>query len=424
MKNYRIVGVVVSLAFAICCIAAATFSATTRITLVNDGLVEGSQNHATLAMNAVGRTLIVWNSPVSAIGQVQVRGRWYDENGGALEPEFPLTEPQNVEQATPDVSSDGDSRFVVVWSQGNASGTFDVFCKLFDADGTTLVKEFKVNETTSVRRSFPAVAMNSHGDFVVAWSEYGAQGQDTLVRVYDPSGSPVSDPARANLWNNSNAENNDALPDIAINGDGLAIVVWSFFDSKRAGVSVVYKVFNIASPGVLVSGPESYLQRAARGVSQTRPMADIDATGDMAVAWNEETFRGVNPRVSKVIRFDADRKEWGSSFRPNAGPFANIDRANVILLTTGAFVCCWEAMRSSQDKDRWDIYMRSFNPNGTASTNDVLVNRELTVGDQNRAAVAFARARQHLGITFESDRDAPASNPDMDIYFKSYFVEQ
>jgi hypothetical protein len=86
-----------------------------------------------------------------------------------------------------------DGHFVVVWHSLDQDGSdYGIFAARFDAAGVRVGGEFQVNSITDARQSFPAVAVDAAGDFVVAWMGYNGPGPqfDVFVRRFNAQGAP------------------------------------------------------------------------------------------------------------------------------------------------------------------------------------------------------------------------------------------
>ena len=61
--------------------------------------------------------------------------------------------------------------FVIVWNSNGQDGEQEgVFGQRYNSDGTTAGSEFQVNEFTVYGQQYPDVASNQDGDFVVVWA--------------------------------------------------------------------------------------------------------------------------------------------------------------------------------------------------------------------------------------------------------------
>jgi hypothetical protein len=85
---------------------------------------------------------------------------------------------------------DRDGNFVVVWASKDQDGDgWGVYARRYDASGPG--EEFRVNAATAGDQLNPSVAMNHLGEFVVAWSSKGQDGDGwgVYARRYDATGA-------------------------------------------------------------------------------------------------------------------------------------------------------------------------------------------------------------------------------------------
>jgi hypothetical protein len=127
------------------------------------------------------------------------------------------------------VGLEGD--FVVVWSRYTldygTNNTLDVFGQRFGAAGAPLGEEFRVN-TGSIHRA-PAMAVESTGEFVVAWQSY------VPPRVY---GARFDAARLGNQFAVSMYTTYQESPAVAADPMGGFVVVWSsqYQDGSDSGV--------------------------------------------------------------------------------------------------------------------------------------------------------------------------------------------
>ena len=99
------------------------------------------------------------------------------------------------------VAMDSDGDFVVAWSSFGQDGSgYGVYARRYDQSGTAQdATEFRVNQTTLHYQQQPAVSMDSDGNFVVTWTTTGqdndlADDNGVYARQYNADGSDVVDP--------------------------------------------------------------------------------------------------------------------------------------------------------------------------------------------------------------------------------------
>lgn len=119
-----------------------------------------------VARTGAGELVVVWRSHLGVLG------RLLDADGTPQGPDFLV---QSGDVGLPDVAVDDAGRFVVAWSDLSAAGQ-GIYLRRYAADGTPLGDAERVSEPFDARVGetaieSPAVAMNSAGDFVVAWAQ-------------------------------------------------------------------------------------------------------------------------------------------------------------------------------------------------------------------------------------------------------------
>lgn len=140
---------------------------------VTNGFVSGA-----VAGVEAGGFVTVWQGTE---GVADIFGQRYDATGAPVGPEFQVTNngggnlvsevgfPRHSVNAF-SIDSDSAGSFVVVWDGSELYG------RKFDAAAQPLGGEFRVNSYTTSSQSFPVVGADDQGNFVVAWSSFGQDG--------------------------------------------------------------------------------------------------------------------------------------------------------------------------------------------------------------------------------------------------------
>jgi len=93
-------------------------------------------------------------------------------------PEFHVNSYTTSVQGFASVAMDTDGDFVVAWESYQRDGDdYGVCAQRYNSDGSTGGTEFQVNTYTTDHQHNPSVAMDADGDFVVAWQSYGQDGE-------------------------------------------------------------------------------------------------------------------------------------------------------------------------------------------------------------------------------------------------------
>ena len=124
--------------------------------------------YATVAMNADGSFVVTWSSQ-NQDGGWNICGQRYDAAGNAVGSEFQINASIASDQMYSSVAIDAHGDFAVTWSGKNPStGDWDVFARVFQADGTP-GEEFQVNAESAGDQMYSRIAMDDSGAFAIVW---------------------------------------------------------------------------------------------------------------------------------------------------------------------------------------------------------------------------------------------------------------
>ena len=108
-------------------------------------------------------------------------------------------------QDRPAVAMDAKGDYVVVWESigqdGDAPTDGNIWAQRFNVYGQPQGTQILVNNVTLGSQIAPAVAMDSFGDFIVAWSGAGAAGDDqsgVYARAFNSRAAPMA-PSSASI---------------------------------------------------------------------------------------------------------------------------------------------------------------------------------------------------------------------------------
>ena len=184
----------------------------------------GTQSYPAVAPSFNGNFVVVWHSSPQDHGSYGVFGRRFDPSGAALGGEFQINSWTTGIQRRPIVASDASGNFVVVWSGADAGDVQDVMGQRFDASGSRLGSEFRINSQATGIQSLANVSSDADGNFVVVWLDYGQDGSNygVFARRFDASGVPQASEFRVNTY----TTNKQYRGVVASNPDGDFVVVW------------------------------------------------------------------------------------------------------------------------------------------------------------------------------------------------------
>lgn len=307
----------------------------------------GWQDDPVVAINAANDAVVVWESDDGDGGGIYAqRLSWSDKAGE----EFRVNTTTTGWQDTPAVAMNAAGDFVAVW-EGPDGGDQGIFAQRYNAEGLPLGGEFRVNTVTADSQSYPTVAMDASGAFVVSWTGVSSNDgtYDVYAQRYNASGVAVGKEFRVN----TTTTRDQGLSSVALDASGDFVVSWTDGDVAGGGP---YKVYarRFASSGV-PQGAEFLVSTSTSGDISESAVA-IDARGRFVVTWDSETNTGDSEILAQ--RYAANGVKLGAEFRVNSRSAADQVNPAVAMDAQGRFVVAWNS--DGQDGDSWGVYAQRY----------------------------------------------------------------
>ena len=346
------------------------------------------QRAASVAMDADGNFVVAWQS------RNQDGSNWgiYAQRYEAPAPPVSFTERVPIGSETqvntyttanqlfPDVATDADGDYVIVW-QGNQQDGFGygVFGQRFDTDGTAAGMEFRVNIATAQNQDEAAVAMDAAGNFIVVWESSDDDENGIFARRYQADGTALD---AGDVRINVTTQFNQTTPTVAMDAAGNYVVAWTS-GTMSNGDEILYRRF--LADGTALDAADVSANTYTTGV-QMAPSAAMDANGNFVIAWESNGQDGDDNGIY-ARRFQDDGTALDmSDVQINTITTDSQDSPSVAMDADGNFVVTWKS--SGTDGDSNGIFARRFQADGTAlDVADVQVNT-YTTGSQERPDVS------------------------------------
>jgi hypothetical protein len=304
-----------------------------------NALSQGNQDAPSLAMDAQGSFVVVWQSFVT--NHYVIRARRFDAAGVAQGGEIPVdTRPREGHNA-PAVAMAPDGRFVVAWESA-IQGSYEIRARRFDSQGVAQGGEFPVNTVTESSQRFPAVAMDGHGNFAVVWRSNVAGSFEIRSQRFAASGAAEG----GEIAVNAQTAGDQLAPSVAMGWDGSFVVVWE--NSFDGGLEVRARRFSALG---IPRGAEFPVSAATAG-NQFSPAVAMNRTGAFAVVWHDQV--GASSQI-RGRTFASRGGALGPEIDVN-GSTAGVQKSAAVALDgSGNFVVSWH----SDAGDSWDIIART-----------------------------------------------------------------
>ncbi|MBI1348038.1 hypothetical protein GC163_17330 [bacterium] len=243
----------------------------------------GAQAEPSVAMDADGNFVIVWQSYGQDGSSAGLYGQRYSSNGTQVGSEFAINDVTQGAQRLASIAMEPDGDFVVAWETG---ALFDIRAKQFDATASPKGNEFVVASSTVAGNRYPSVSTNANGDFVITWhTESGdASGYGVYARRYESSGTPLDTAFRVNSYTTGN----QWFSSVAMDDQGDFAVTWESDGQDSSGEGVYARQFSSTGQALATEFPVHSFTTG----NQSLPTVSMNKAGDFVVAWASENQDG------------------------------------------------------------------------------------------------------------------------------------
>ena len=388
----------------------------------------GAQVLAAVDMEADGQFVVVWTSTDSTYGPdfsgYRIEGQLFSADRTASGFEFQVNTYTLGDQAIPDVGSQGDDAFIVVWQSDGSSGTdssaTSILGQRMSRVGGTASKvggELQINDFTTSSQSSPRLAVRSDNGFVVSWESYSSPGGDTSsssvqARRFTSDGTPQGNQFQVNTSTYSYQQ----FPDLDIGPNDEFVVVWESYGSDGGApgtTSIRARLF--ASDGTPQGGElqvNTYTLGSA--INGWFPAVAINPNGDFLVVWGSvgSPADDTDPDDYSVQGrlFASDGSPLGAQFQVNTYTTGNQQEPRVSATRPqGDFFVSWQSGGSPGSDPGGSIQGRHYDSTGAPITDQFQLNT-FTPGEP-RTSVHGVKPDGELVVVWES-YDSPGNDSD------------
>ena len=292
--------------------------------LVNT-IIEGGQEDPDVSQAAAGFA-VVWESDAE-VNEV-IRGQLLDQGGNDVGDEFSVSVGDRA-QTNPAVARAAD--FVVVWQSTEDLGD-NILGQVFDAQGDKPAIQFVVNTYLDDGQEFPDVASDGQGNFVVVYESFkhpfDGDGDAIVGQRFSSSGGRQG----TEFLVNTIVEDDQQDPSVGRQPDGDFLVAWESDDTNNTGIFA--RLYN-------ASGVAQGMQFGVNQVGENNQESpDVGAwPGGYVVAWTSPDEMGIGIWAR---RFGSDGVALGDQFPVNTVQDLDQRLPSVSVFEGGEFVIVWE----------------------------------------------------------------------------------
>lgn len=346
---------------------------------------ERSQEYADVAMDAQGNFTVVWQSRDDSNDGVFARR--FDSTGNPLGNEFLVHEDTMHGQKEPHIAMNGNGDFVVAWEISYLGGRGfpshpDVFARFFNASGNPMGNEFMVNTFTDHTQHDIAAAINNQGNIIFTWASHKQEDTDStsygiFARQYTLGGGAVGNEFQVNMT----TMNAQIAPDVEMNRDGQFVIVW---ESNQQAAPKGIMTRHYSGQGVPTTGEQA--ATLTSGI-KSLPQVALDGDGNAIVVWKSQLHSdspdrdGINARqFTSAGQPDAAEAQINTTFEGEQFT------PDVVVNTSGQGVMVWSSDEYDGDgssgilAQRFTLALGSVAPPSDVPPSDVPLKQLVTDG--------------------------------------------
>lgn len=309
------------------------------------------QKSPSVAMDAAGDFVITWQSNSEDGSGYGIYAQRYNAAGIVQGSEFRVNTLTMGDQTSPSVAMDATGDFVVTWESYPPLTSINILAQRYNAAGVAQGSEFLVNSYTTDSQRFPVVAMDTAGDFVISWMSETQDGSSygIYAQRYNAAGTPQALEFQVAFF----TIGEQSFPSVAMDAAGDFVITWmgSAPDDNLFGIRA--QRFNAAGDFL---GTEFRVNSYTTG-NQDTPSVAMDAMGNFVIAWDSYLQDGDGFSIN-AQRFDTAGSAQGSEFQVNTFSFRDQIVASVAMDATGDFDIGWQS--STQDGSLDGIYAQRY----------------------------------------------------------------
>ncbi|MEO9804103.1 MAG: cadherin-like domain-containing protein, partial [Reichenbachiella sp.] len=351
---------------------------------VTDNSPTESAKEPAVDIDDEGNFTVIWQESfdMMSASTSSVKSRKYRAST-ALESEKVLVSESGITDRlrTPDIALSGDGSFAIAWHDDYTSLSQEyIYAKSFDSEGTELCQITVVDDVAFQNLSDPAVAADKDGGFAVVYALENISSELSKISGarFNQLGGRHED-----LDFYTGGEEEGENPSIAMNSRGDFVVAWDDREGEVnaceenldcEGTGVYFKQYKDAGNAPYCLVEEAVVNDFSTG-TQYRPSIDVDQNGNYVVVWQGEWHSTVEDG-SGIIgqRYNADGTKEGSEFQINTTTTNNQLQPSVAMDPSGNFVVAWSSYDGDYSGD-YNIRAQKFIANGSKDGSELLVDQ-------------------------------------------------
>jgi serine/threonine protein kinase/WD40 repeat protein len=244
-----------------------------------DGVPSRLRIDPSVALNELGAFVLAW-SCAGENDSTGILARHYDESGAQASEIIEVNDTMEGNQFWPSAAINSKGEFVVAYSsESEGAAAWDVLAQRFNAKGERQGEEFRVNHHTPGSQCGSFAALDDNGNLVITWhgqQDEGA-GYDIFARCFDRDGKPQGE----EFVVNRNTHGEQTWPTIEIESNGDYQITWNSSIPAESGVSVYAQSYRASGERV---GEETLVRRVKKPGGR-QAFVTMNESGKLTIVW-------------------------------------------------------------------------------------------------------------------------------------------
>jgi photosystem II stability/assembly factor-like uncharacterized protein len=346
--------------------------------VVNDDGVSAYQAYPCITVNNNGYSVVAWEDTRS--GDDIYAQRYQGDNTQGINQKV-NDDVGTASQWAPSVGVDGSGNSMIVW-EDQRNGDYDIYLQSFNSSGTPQGTNFKVNDdAVSAYQYFPSVAVNSSGNAVVVWEDSRDGYNDIYLQRLYTNGIAVGGNVKVNDATTSASPFNNTVS-VAINSSGNYVVAWE--DNRNGDIDIYLQRYD-ANGTVL--GSNIKVNDDVGTANQQQPSVAVDGSGNYIVVWYDYR-NGNNDIYLQRYSTSGVALGTNIKVNDDNGTNDQVSPV-VAVTSTGNFTVAWEDYRNDVNNILSDIYIQRFDASGSPLGGNIMVNDDVGNSFQYWPSIVF-----------------------------------
>lgn len=239
-----------------------------------------------------GDFVVVWETIIN-VGAWRYYGRRFDADGAPVGGEFQINDIHSPQSEAAAVAFLPDGGFLIAWPQ-NASNAGDIHARRYNAEGQTVGPEYAISEAYDAIQGGPVLAFNNMGTGILLWhrrADSGLAFRSIHARRLDALGQPVGAQFRVNQFNERSQEE----PAVAMDSRGNVLAAWS---SDRQDGTASWNIYARYLPNNGTRCLAEFRVNTIIQGHQIHPAVALAGDGRALIAWQNNIPSPTPERIS------------------------------------------------------------------------------------------------------------------------------